>query len=157
MKAKSIFLTSLILSTLLVGCQNPPKIDLQAELQKRPETTLSWEGEDRAPSITGGFCSDVLCLDSGDPDWSALNFTSYNSTLPLTLTVNSTLSINELTISLKNTDGNTIQNNLDTTEISPKTYQITEAFKHRGQLILSAKIHFTEGGYVQDYFPLEVE
>ena len=150
-------LTLLALLSLLSACNSSPKIDMEAELKKQPDIQVSWEGHEQVASVPGSFCSDVLCLDSGDPDWSAMNFTPYTNGTPLTVHIATTLTIEELSISLKDTTGHTIQNNLPKTDEGNNTYIVTDSFKHTGDLIFSVKVSFVEGGYGQTYFPLAVQ
>ncbi len=151
-------LSLITLLSLLTACNTAPKVDMQAELAKQPDIQVSWEGQEEAPGVSGGFCSDVLCLDNGDPDWSAMTFTPFTNGTPITVHIATTLSIRELTLTLKDsTTGNTIQNNLPKTDEGNNTYLVSDAFKHTGNLIFSVKVNFEEGGYGQTYFPLAVE
>lgn len=151
-------LTLIAALALLTACNSTPKVDMGAELKKQPDIQVSWEGEDKAPGVSGGFCSDVLCLDTGKPDWSAMTFTPFVSGTPVTVHISTTFTIKELNVSLKDDTGHTIQNNLSTTDEGNNTYLITDAFKHTGNVILSVKVNFTEdNGYGQSYFPLAIQ
>jgi len=151
---KILILLSLL---LLTACSGTPKVDIQGEMEKRPEIKVTWEGESNLPGINGDFCTDVLCMDSGTPDWSAMESVPYSNGTELTVSVNSEKTIKDLSISLKNQDGNTIQNNVPHTDNGDKTYTVTDPFIKTGDVILSVKVTFTEGGYGQSFFPITVE
>lgn len=158
MKKSHIFASLILLSSLLLtACSNAPKVDIKGEMDKRPEIKVTWEGETNLPGINGNFCTDVLCMDSGNPDWSAMKSVQYTNGTDLTVTVNTTNTIKDLSVSLKNQDGNTIQNNVPHTDNGDKTYTVTDPFIKTGDVILSVKVTFVEGGYGQSFFPITVE
>lgn len=150
-------LLSLVL--LLSSCSSTPKVDLEAEYQKRPNIVMSWEGVEEAPSVAGSFCSAVLCLDSGDPDWAAMTFTPFVNGTPFEVHISTNLVISDISISLKDATGHTVQNNIPhSNDDGNGTYTVSESFTHTGDEILSVKVHFADdGGYGQTFFPLAVQ
>lgn len=142
---------------LLTACTEKPVVDFEKEFDKIPEITMSWDGMPEVPSVPGSFCVDSLCWDVGEPDWEVMTFTPVMNGTPLTVQISSDYEFSEINFTLKNMEGNTIQNNIPYTDNSDGTYTIDDSFKQTGELVFSVKVNFVEGGYSQIYFPLSVQ
>lgn len=153
MKKALILITVL---SLFTAC-GTPKVDLQEEMGKQPEITASWEGVEKATAVLGDFCEGDFCMDNAEPDWENLTYAPYSNGTPITVHVDTTKTIKELTVSLKNETGHTVQNNVPKTVEGENTFTITESFIHTGELSLSVKVTFEEGGYGQTFFPMDIQ
>jgi hypothetical protein len=150
-------LTSLLLAFSLLTACGTPKVDLKEEMGNQPEINVSWEGEEKAASVLGDFCNGAFCMDNAEPDWATLTYTPFINGTPYEISVNSTKTIKELSVSLKNETGHTVQNNIPKTDNGDHTFTVTESFLHTGKLSLSVKVTFEEGGYGQTFFPLDIK
>ncbi|MEK9159363.1 MAG: hypothetical protein AAB383_01395 [Patescibacteria group bacterium] len=151
----------LLLAALLTfaGCDDSLHVDMQAELRDRPTVTLNTADGTGIPGFEGPFCTDVVCFEKPDPDYSALTYTPYTNGDELTLTVEwDTDSINTISAKMINKNGEITHRELPYTQVDEKTFLFEEIFpSDENAFALYINVDFVVEGKAQYFFPLQLQ
>ena len=159
---KKLFLGSALVLILLSleACskEDTLKVNLFEEFQNRPTVTLSLTNGTIIPGFEGNYCTDVVCMNSFEPDFSQLTYTSVPGEDTLFIKVETTYEISSISGSFYKKDGSEFYRDLSFIETEPYIYipdpprEIEEI-----EVTLHVKVDFEDQGLTHYYFPIKFE
>lgn len=156
---KKLLLLSAFL--FLSGCGDEPlHVDMEDELRNRPTVTLSTVEGTEILGYSASFCTDVVCFEAEDPDYSALTYTPYINGNDLTLNVDwaKDSEISTLSVKMIDKNGEVTHRELPYTQVDTNTFVFDEAFPtDANEFTLFIKIDFVTEGNSQHFFPLQLQ
>jgi len=156
---KKLLLLSAFL--FLSGCGDDAlHVDMEDELRNRPTVTLTTEEGVEIPGYSASFCTDTVCFEAEDPDYSALTYTPYTNGDKLTLNVewSKDSEISTLTVKMIDKNGEVTHRELPYTQVDANTFVFDEAFPTDAiDFTLFIKIDFVTEGNSQHFFPLQLQ
>ena len=156
---KNIFVL-LILALTLTACSSndSKKIDIENEMITRPGLTLSLEDGTKIPGFEGNYCTDVLCMESPNPDFSTLTYTAVPRDSQFLVFIDTTYEIQSISGSLYKKDGSSFNRNMEFTEVELNTYTPTEALDiEESEVAFHISVNFTDEGRTNYYFPVQLQ
>lgn len=154
-------LTIIIALSLLSACaelDDRVHVDMQSETLNRPITSLTFENGVEISGFPGNYCTDVLCMEYGELDHSALTYTPFANGSTLTFKVDFFDEINAISLRTINNEGNVTHRELSYETIAPNIFLINEAFPDdESQITLHISVDFLVEGYANYYYPIELQ
>ncbi len=155
---KKLFALTALL--LLQGCgDDSVHIDMQSEIRDRPTVTMTTAEGSTIPGFDGPFCTDVVCFEKDDPDYSALTYTPYTNDDDLTFTVEwSTDTISTISAKLIDKTGEVTHRELPYTIVNNHTFLFEEPFPtDESEFALYINVDFVVEGKAHYFFPLSLQ
>ena len=156
---KKIF-AILILVSALSGCtnNNAKHVDIRNEMETRPGLVLELQDGTAIPGFEGNYCTDVLCMETPPPDFSALTYASIPQDSVFSLKVDTTYEIASISGSLFKKDGSEFSRNMEFIETATNAYALVEELnKDESEITLHVSVVFVDQGRTNYYFPIKLE
>lgn len=156
---KKIF-TIIIFAFTLSGCANndTKHVDIKNEMETRPGLILELQDGTEIPGFEGNYCTDVLCMETPTPDFSALTFTAIPQDSVFSLKVDTTYEIASISGSLFKKDGSEFSRNMEFIATAKYVYTPAEELnKDESEITLHVSVIFVDQGRTNYYFPIKLQ
>lgn len=156
---KTIILLLFFLTFGLNACgDNTLHVDLGQEFMNRPTIQLFTENGEEIAGFEGSYCTDVVCNNFPDPDYSSLVYTSITPGESFTLKVEENYEVQSVSASLHNPEGAVFRRNIEATALGNNNFLFKAIINMDDpQVTLEVLIDFTVEGRSHYFFPLNFQ